>query len=289
MKFLTIVSLIFVASFFGSVTSDRILFLLPIASTSHVNVFHPLIQALGERGHDIVSLSPATSSKMPKNVQQIQIMTVEEIFGELGNPFEMRKMGSINTLINGSFDTMMRSCEKLVRTDTFQNLVMKEKFDLVVVDILMNYCVLGAVPLIGAPSILVTTFAAPTTQSVDFGNRLPPSFVVDIFLDLSHRMSFLQRMKNVVAGSLTTLLAETLFLKKGERTYQDNLPNGKELPGVHEIQANSSMLFMNSHFTLNYPRPLLPDVIEVGGMHCGPPKPLPKVFHFAPELNWEFL
>ncbi|CAG7822176.1 unnamed protein product [Allacma fusca] len=33
---------------------------------------------------------------------------------------------------------------------------------------------------------------------------------------------------------------------------------------------------MNSYANFPAPRPTLPDVIEVGGMHTRPPKPLPK-------------
>lgn len=65
----------------GVISADRILFLLPIASTSHHHVFEPLIRALGERGHDIVSLSPVKSNDMPVNVKQVQILTVDQIFG----------------------------------------------------------------------------------------------------------------------------------------------------------------------------------------------------------------
>ncbi|CAG7734362.1 unnamed protein product [Allacma fusca] len=53
-------------------------------------------------------------------------------------------------------------------------------------------------------------------------------------------------------------------------------------PGSHvalwtdEIKANVSVLLMNSHFSINGARPVLPDVIEIGGGHCKPGKPLPK-------------
>jgi glucuronosyltransferase len=36
------------------------------------------------------------------------------------------------------------------------------------------------------------------------------------------------------------------------------------------------MIFSNSYFPLTFPRPLLPDIVEVGGMHCRPAQPLPK-------------
>lgn len=257
-------------------TTDRILFLLPIASKSHANVFEPLIRGLGERGHEIVSISPV-KYKMPATVQQLQFATIEEIFGEMGNPFEMRKMGKIQALFNGSFDSLKDTCERILQMEKFQNFVATEKFDLVIVDIMMNYCVAGVVPLIGAPSILVSTFAAPPFLSNDVGNRYPSSFVADPFLSFTHRMNFFERMANLVFGAMMQFVGDHIFIKPAADIYRKHLPNGKDLPDVHEIQANTSMIFMNSHFTLTYPRPLLPDCIEVGGMHTRPAKPLPKV------------
>ncbi|CAL8107615.1 unnamed protein product [Orchesella dallaii] len=257
-------------------TADKILFLLPIASKSHVNVFAPMIRALGERGHEIVNLSPVKSPNMPPNVKQIQIYPIEKLFNSMGDPFEMRKMGKFNALFNGSFNNLMDSCRELIKTDTFQELAVGESFDLIIVDIFMNYCVLGIVPLLQAPSIMVSTFAAPPILANSFGNRLPTSFVPDWNLDYTHQMSFTQRLMNVISTGISDLIMRLMFIKPSEKIYMENLPNGAELPSVAEIQANASMLFMNSHFTINHPRPLLPDVIEVGGMHTRPAKPLPK-------------
>lgn len=280
MKTISIIPLGLLLAFLQISTGERILFLLPIASKSHVNVFEPLVRALGERGHEVVNLSPVKSPKMPPNVKQIQIFTVEEIFGEMANPFDMRRMGKIQALVNGSFDSLKITCEKLLKTDTFQDLIMNEKFDLVIIDVLMNYCVLGAVHVLQAPSIMVSTFAAPAFLSTDVGNRLPPSFVADPFLDLTHKMNFVQRLTNTVLGSLMQLVSEYMFIAPAEKLYREHMPNGTNLPGVHAIQSNTSMIFMNSHFTLTYPRPLLPDCVEVGGMHARSVKPLPKVSYF---------
>ena len=50
-----------------------------------------------------------------------------------------------------------------------------------------------------------------------------------------------------------------------------------ELPPLLEMEANVSLSLINSHFSFRKPLPFLPNQIEVGGMHCRPAKPLPKV------------
>jgi len=37
------------------------------------------------------------------------------------------------------------------------------------------------------------------------------------------------------------------------------------------------LILNNAHFSLTYPRPGMPQIIDVAGMHCKPGKPLPKV------------
>lgn len=52
---------------------------------------------------------------------------------------------------------------------------------------------------------------------------------------------------------------------------------GKDLPNLEDLAANTSMILANSHFSINHARPLVPNLIEVGGLHIEPPKPLSKV------------
>lgn len=42
------------------------------------------------------------------------------------------------------------------------------------------------------------------------------------------------------------------------------------------MRSTASLVLLNNHFTLNYPRPFLPSMVEVGGLHIKPtPDPLP--------------
>lgn len=44
------------------------------------------------------------------------------------------------------------------------------------------------------------------------------------------------------------------------------------------LAYNMSLILSNTHFSIDFPRPLVPSIVEVAGLHIGQPKPLPKVF-----------
>lgn len=263
----------------ASVTiAERILFVTPIGSKSHVNVFEPLIRALGERGHEVVALSPITSSSMPATVKQIQLITVDDFLGKMPNPFEQRKKSVVAQFFNtSSFAHWTEACQKVLKSPKLYSEVLPLKFDLVIFNILSNACILGLLPHFGAPAIYMTTLGAPSSMSNFVGNRLSPAFVPSVFLQYSDKMAFHERLINTMFEFVFSLMWDLLGGRL-ETMYREHLPNGDKLPGLNEIHANASMLFMNSHFTLTYPRPLLPNVIEVGGMHTRPAKKLPKVW-----------
>ena len=51
-----------------------------------------------------------------------------------------------------------------------------------------------------------------------------------------------------------------------------------EIPvSLLDIERNQSVAFLNSHFSMFDQTRMLPNQIEMGGVHCKPGKPLPKV------------
>jgi len=273
-KFVLIVLFAGLLSCFSEVHSAKILFLLPFASKSHVNVFEPLVRALGERGHEVTNMSPVNSSGMPASVKQVVTLTIPEIFVDFPDPFHMRQQGRWKTFTNFSTEYMDNACIKIMDHPAFKEVLDKQTFDVIVVDIMLNYCVLGVLDYYKAPSIFVTTMVAPNYITELIGNRLPSSFVPNPFLEFTHKMTFTERTINFLFDEFCTIMGKLVWLPKFEKHYIDKLGINTT---VTEISKNVSMIFMNSHFTLTYPRPLLPDVVEIGGMHARPAKPLPKV------------
>ena len=51
----------------------------------------------------------------------------------------------------------------------------------------------------------------------------------------------------------------------------------RDVPSVQELVQNMSLVLSNSHFSLNQPRPFVPNFIEIGGMHIDKNTTLSKV------------
>lgn len=54
---------------------------------------------------------------------------------------------------------------------------------------------------------------------------------------------------------------------------------GEKIPPVSELKKGTSLMFVNSHYSLSGSKPLSPAVIEIGGIHIKEPKPLNQVHY----------
>ena len=85
-------------------------------------------------------------------------------------------------------------------------------------------------------------------------------------------MSFKERFFNAFASVAFYAFDE---FTRVERIYRKNL--GQDLPSVHDIERNVSLIFSNNHFSLHFPRPVFPYYIEMAGIHCRDAQALPQV------------
>jgi len=87
-------------------------------------------------------------------------------------------------------------------------------------------------------------------------------------------MTFLERF-----GNLAMTVFETTYMKFFYEPYQIQIYNeafADPKPTLDELKRDVSLVLLNSHFTLSSPKPYVPNMIEVGGMHIKRvPNPLP--------------
>lgn len=59
--------------------------------------------------------------------------------------------------------------------------------------------------------------------------------------------------------------------------YKDAFPKAHE-HDLDDLRSNVALVLLNNHFTMNYPRPYAPNMIEIGGIHINraAPKELPQ-------------
>lgn len=53
---------------------------------------------------------------------------------------------------------------------------------------------------------------------------------------------------------------------------------GDTLPDLQELAYNTSLVLVNSHFSINEARPMVPNFVEIGGIHIDDLQTLPKVY-----------
>ena len=108
------------------------------------------------------------------------------------------------------------------------------------------------------------------------GSNDNPAYVPVITSPFQTKMSFFDRVENTIFHTLmkqwyyydSQLKEKSLIEKK----------YGK-IPDLREIAKNTSLMLTNSYHTLTGAKPLVPGLIEIGGIHLNNErKPLPQVF-----------
>lgn len=149
------------------------------------------------------------------------------------------------------------------------------KFDVLITENFNSRLFFAVSYKLKVPMICLSSSALLPWASYDVANPINPSYIPSILSYNPDRMNFLQRLSNVYTATVSYLAYEFIFNPKAEELKKKYF--GEEVPPLKEIAKNISLTLVNSHFTFNRPRPLVPGVIEVGGQFVKPKKPIPEV------------
>ncbi|XP_019894248.2 UDP-glucosyltransferase 2-like [Musca domestica] len=157
-----------------------------------------------------------------------------------------------------------------VSTNVMENVEVKklmknEKFDLIIIEVLGTESLLGLGEYFQAPMIGVSTFG--TIGFIDYltANPSPASYIPHMSLEYDSHMSLWQRTVNVLANVVDDLCTNFLLMPGQEKVYRKYFHNAKL--SFDEARRNVSLVLLNDHFSLRAPRPYVPNMIEVGGLH----------------------
>lgn len=259
--------LILISALFAVSHSAKILGVFPTMAKSHFIVGSALMKGLAERGHDVSVISPFPQKTPLKNYRDIDTPGVIEATKVLMDSIiDMSNQGIFDSLIN-LFGMGLKLTNLTFQEPEVQKLLnSKEQFDLVIMEVFVNEAHLGFGYRFNAPIIGVGTFGASLWTCEMVGSPSPPSYVPSPFLGFTDRMTLIERIGNLLVTFFEKMYYDNFYFPKQIDIYNQYFREPKK-PTLYEIRNNVSLVLLNSHFSLGLPRPYLPNMIEVGGMH----------------------
>ncbi|KAF2356870.1 UDP-glucuronosyl/UDP-glucosyltransferase [Trinorchestia longiramus] len=249
--------------------SYEILMLLPSCSRSHRNVFLPLATGLAERGHKVTILNMWPPADDNPNITYIDHglrhfdSSDRNMFEAEENEKEMFQQLEI------AFRAIARELHEVPVVRKLYN--RRHQFDLMIVHSLFNE---AAYPFVhNKLHITISTSGVKSDQSAAMGNVLNPAYVGNFLNEFSRPYSMLDRFKNLFLTITVPLMWKSYMRTPAQIEISKQFP---DLPSLDDLIKNESLTLLNTHHSIGMPLPLLPNQVEVGGMHVRPAKPLPK-------------
>ncbi|KAF4528002.1 UDP-glycosyltransferase-19 [Ephemera danica] len=252
----------------SSAGGARILGLFGYSTQSHNNVFTALTKELAVRGHDLTVVTPYPLKNAPGKYRQIEIADLRNSVEQTSN------ITNMNVLQRFIFITslFLNACPRVLQHPELKTLL-KEKFDLILISVVFNDCLLPFAFRMNASFITIGPQGLLAAYKI--GNPEPSSFVPSRLFSYSDHMNFWERSMNFLIPSILMLCREFIVMPKMNQAARQFF--GNDIPAIEDLECNASLAFINTHLGFNYPRPLNPNIIEVGGMHIKKkPDPLPK-------------
>lgn len=257
----------------------EILGLFPHAGRSHFNAFEPLLKKLASKGHNVTVISHFPQKNPLVSYNDVSLEGTDDSYAEC---FTFAQFSYTNLMKYYEplylAELGRNSCITALQSNELLDFIKQDDghFDVIIAEFFNSDCLLGFVHKYKAPLIGIGSNTIMPWMNMRFGNIDHPAYVPNNFLDHTDDMSFIQRVESTIMNVFVKYVYHYLIDKP---TYDIVQPYfGEDLPLLSDIAMNSSMLLTNSHFSLFSPRPLVPSVIEVSGLHIEDLKSLPKVF-----------
>lgn len=142
-----------------------------------------------------------------------------------------------------------------------------EHYDLIIMEQFLNEALLYFGHHFKAPVIILCAIGSGSWTNQYVGNPAPLSHVPSVFLTFNSKMSFVERVQNVVWNLYDNIYRALVVLPKQDEILHKHHPNA---PHLDVLIKNVSLVLLNSHVSVSEPVPHVPNMIEIGGYHVNP-------------------
>lgn len=224
-------------------------------------------------------MSPFPTENSPDNYTTIDISDMRKLLEGRVNSLFTRESMQMNLI--SKFKTLYKNT--LVMTNfTLQHPEMKkllssgQKYDLIILDLFLTDALLGLSTVFNCPVVALSANGPHTWVNDVLGSPRPASYVPHMYTDFNTRMNLGKRLENEFFYFIEKMLMKIYHLPQQEELFNQVFPNSKQ--SFDDVRENSvAIALVNSHFSISFPKPFLPNTIEVAGMQINEAvlKPLP--------------
>lgn len=155
----------------------------------------------------------------------------------------------------------------------------QSSFDLIMFENFYHECYAALGHKYGAHLVQLLPFAANSRVSQWQRNPFDPAYIPDLTATFGSNMSFIERTINSLNTFMYVVVDKIFYLPQQNELVSKYFvyPGHEDRPELIDILRNISLTLINSHPVIGVPAPQVGTYVNVAGMHCVPPKPLPEV------------
>ncbi|XP_054739701.1 UDP-glycosyltransferase UGT5-like [Anastrepha obliqua] len=252
----------------------KILGLFPHPGISHFQFFHPIMRALAEKGHDVTVISHFPDKSPPARYRDLPLKDRATLMNSLDLKFfESPPFYSHFAEFFLLHEWGKDACNHTLRSDALaQVLRQRQRFDVIIMEQFNSDCMVAVAHQLKAPFIALSSCAMMPWHYERMGVPIVTSSVPALFMGQSESMNFGARLANWFTFHAMRWLYDIYSTRAADAMVRYKF--GHDLPSVAELAKETSLYFVNQHFSLSGVKSLPPSVIELGGIHIQKAKPL---------------
>lgn len=252
---------------------------------SHWLSMRTIVRELHTRGHETVVLAPDVSVYIKEDdfftLKSYAVPYTKEEYGHnllsllqmfFENEYSVTMFLSNMELMKNISAFYVRTCTSLLYNTGLIQHLNSSSYEVVLTDPVYPCGALLA-KYLNIPAVFLLRFIPSDIEFEAAQCPSPPSYVPRLFTRNSDRMSFLERVKNILYNlpfKIVFYFSYTPYESLASELLQREV-------SFMEIFSHASIWLLRFDFVFEYPRPIMPNMFFVGGMNCVVRKPLSQV------------
>ncbi|RZF43050.1 hypothetical protein LSTR_LSTR001228 [Laodelphax striatellus] len=268
----------------GQGDAARILSVCTLSAKSHHYIIQPVLRELVNRGHELTFITSIPTNMKAPNYREIAVKTdFEDKMKEMLTFEFIKKMSGIRIFnMIGIWPMGWMMSEDTLKHAEVQKLLNSEseKFDLIILETHFGQeSLLGFGHRFNAPVVSFNPFSTFIFIDEFVGNPFGVAYLPSSDTNYNSRMSFIQRLHNTARAVSSLVWGYTFYLPKQDGIMRKYFTHkgAESMPYIVDMLKEVSLVIVNSQASVDYARALVPNVIQVGGLHiANTTKPLPQ-------------